>query len=148
MNLDVNVDNKYPDTVRHRCPRNTGRNVGGGKAVHRHGMSESISIEIHIHFPLLSGNPVDGFMSLNLMTYITKTILARAARTAVQILNSRHQNLGDEPFMQQKAIDLTDMFGPIMDAVTAFVALVAGISCRRRNRRYEHHARIRHGTDS
>ena len=66
-------------------------------------------------------------MSLNLMTY-NKDDTARAARTAVQILNSRHQNLGDEPFMQQKAIDLTDMFGPIMDAVTAFVALVAGIS--------------------
>ena len=66
-------------------------------------------------------------MSLNLMTY-NKDDTARAARTAVQILNSRHQNLGDEPFMQQKAVDLTDMFGPIMDAVTAFVALVAGIS--------------------
>ena len=30
--------------------------------------------------------------------------------------------------MQQKSIDLSDMFGSIMDGVTAFVALVAGIS--------------------
>ena len=30
--------------------------------------------------------------------------------------------------MKQRSIDLTDMFGPIMDGVTAFVALVAAIS--------------------
>lgn len=127
MNLDVNVDNNIQTLSVIGVRETPEEMLVAEKQYIAMGMSESISIEIPYTLSTAFGNPVDGFMSLNLMTY-NKDDTARAARTAVQILNSRHQNLGDEPFMQQKAIDLTDMFGPIIDAVTAFVALVAGIS--------------------
>ena len=146
MNLDVNVDNNIQTLSVIGVRETPEEMLVAEKQYIAMGMSESISIEIPYTLSTAFGNPVDGFMSLNLMTY-NKDDTARAARTAVQILNSRHQNLGDEPFMQQKAIDLTDMFGPIMDAVNSIRgARRRNLSCRRRNRRYEHHARIRHGT--
>ena len=91
------------------------------------GLPESISIEMPYTLSNTFGYPVDGFFSVSLSVY-DKDDASRAARTAVQVLNSRHKSLGDEPFIQQKAIDLTDMFGPIMDGVTAFIAMVAAIS--------------------
>ena len=73
------------------------------------------------------GFSIDGFSSMSITVYDADAA-SRTAASAVQILNSRHKDLGDTPFMQQKSIDLSDMFGSIMDGVTAFVALVAGIS--------------------
>lgn len=73
------------------------------------------------------GTPVEAFASVSI-TAADKDQASRIAKNAVQILNSRHQNLGETPFIQQKPMDFSDMFGSIMDGVTAFVALVAGIS--------------------
>lgn len=91
------------------------------------GMPKSISIEMPYTVSTALGNPVDAFSSVGITVY-DKEETPRIAKTAVQILNSRHQNLGDKPFIQQKPMDFSDMFGKIMDGVTAFVALVAGIS--------------------
>lgn len=91
------------------------------------GLEESITLEMPYTASSDFGNPINGFSSISI-TVNNKEDMSRVAQIAVQVLNSRHQNLGDNPFMQQKTMDFTDLFGPIMDGVTAFVALVAGIS--------------------
>ena len=91
------------------------------------GMPESISIEVPYTLSEAFGQPIEGFYSVSL-TAADSENTSRVASTAVQLLNSRHQDLGDTPFMQQRPIDLSDMMGAVMDGVTAFVALVAAIS--------------------
>lgn len=91
------------------------------------GMDKSISLEMPFTVSNAFGNPIEAFPAVSITAY-DKEQAASVAKNAVQILNSRHQNLGDSPFIQQKPMDFSDMFGSIMDGVTAFVALVAGIS--------------------
>lgn len=91
------------------------------------GMPKSIKLEMPYTVSNAFGTPVDSFSSVAITAY-SKDQAQRVAKNAVQILNSRHKNLGDNPFVQQKPMDFTNMFGSIMDGVTAFVALVAGIS--------------------
>jgi len=50
------------------------------------------------------------------------------AKSAIQILTSRHLNDGDDLFTKEKSIDYSSIYGPILDGVTAFIAVVAGIS--------------------
>ena len=53
----------------------------------------------------------------------------QTAKAAVQILDSRHMNEGEDLFGKQQAMeDMVQAMGSIMDGVTAFVAFVAGIS--------------------
>ena len=91
------------------------------------GMPESISIEIPYTLSEAFGQPVEGFSSISLTAADTDSA-SHIAETAVRLLGSRHQDLGDAPFMQQRPVDLSDMMGAVMDGVTAFVALVAAIS--------------------
>ena len=91
------------------------------------GMGESISIEVPYTLSESFGSPIEGFSSVSL-TARNSDSADRVASIAVKLLNSRHQNLGDNPFVQQKPLNLSDMLGAVMDGVTAFVALVAAIS--------------------
>ena len=91
------------------------------------GMGESISIEAPYTLAESFGTPIDGFSSISL-TAKNGDEANRVASTAVRLLNARHQNLGENPFMQQKPMNLSDMLGAVMDGVTAFVTLVAAIS--------------------
>ncbi|MGL6200975.1 MAG: ABC transporter permease [Lachnospiraceae bacterium] len=50
------------------------------------------------------------------------------AKSAIQILTSRHLNDGDDLFTKQQDIDYSSVFGTVLDGVTAFIAIVAGIS--------------------
>ncbi len=52
----------------------------------------------------------------------------RLAKLAVNILTSRHLSEGRDVFQKQKDVDLSAMMGTALNAVTGFVALVAGIS--------------------
>lgn len=91
------------------------------------GMGKSISIELPYTLGEAFGTPVEGFPSVSLTTRNSDST-GRIAAAATQILNSRHQGLGDTPFIQQKPVNLSDMLGAVMDGVTAFVTLVAAIS--------------------
>lgn len=91
------------------------------------GMPETISIEVPYTLSEAFGQPIEGFYSVAL-TAADSENTTRVASAAVQVLNSRHQDLGDTPFIQQRPIDISDMMGAIMDGVTAFVTLVAAIS--------------------
>lgn len=127
MTLELNVDNQIQALSVIGIRETPDEMLEAEKQYLAMGLSESISIEMPYTLSSAFGNPIDGFFSVSLAVY-DKEDASRAARTAVQVLNSRHKNLGDEPFIQQKAVDLTDMFGPVMDGVTAFIAMVAAIS--------------------
>lgn len=53
---------------------------------------------------------------------------ASVTKSTIQILSARHANDGTDLFVQQQPMNLADTFGSVIDGVTAFVALVAGIS--------------------
>ena len=74
------------------------------------------------------GGQVGNFSSLTL--YLAEGADEnQTAKAAVQILDSRHMNEGEDLFGKQQAMeDMVQAMGSIMDGVTAFVAFVAGIS--------------------
>lgn len=91
------------------------------------GLGETISIEAPYTLADSFGIPIEGFSSVSITARDAESS-GRVASSAVKLLNSRHQDLGDNPFMQQKTMNLSDMLGAVMDGVTAFVTLVAAIS--------------------
>ncbi len=127
MNVDLTVDSSI-QTLSIIGIRETSEDVMEVEQQYQAmGLGESISMEIPYTLSNALGTPIDAFSSVSITVYDSDNA-SQTAQTAVQLLNSRHKNLGDSPLMQQKPLDLSDMFGPIMDGVTAFVALVAGIS--------------------
>jgi len=50
------------------------------------------------------------------------------AKSACQVLDSRHMNDGDNLFSKQAELDMSSTLGAVLDGVTAFIAFVAGIS--------------------
>lgn len=127
MNVDLTVDSSI-QTLSIIGIRETSEDVMEVEQQYQAmGLGESISMEIPYTLSNALGTPIDAFSSVSITVYDSDNA-SQTAQTAVQFLNSRHKNLGDSPLMQQKPLDLSDMFGPIMDGVTAFVALVAGIS--------------------
>ncbi len=127
MSLELKVDSSIQNVNIIGIRETTQESIDAEKQYQAMGMDKSISLEMPYTVSNTFGNPVEAFPSISI-TASDKEQASRIAKSAVQILNSRHQNLGDTPFIQQKPIDLADMFGSIMDGVTAFVALVAGIS--------------------
>lgn len=127
MSIELKVDSSIQNVNIIGVRKTSQEMMEAEKQYQAMGMDQSISLEMPYTVSKTFGNPIDAFPSVSITSY-DKDQAARVAKTAVQILNSRHQNLGDAPFIQQKPINFADMFGSIMDGVTAFVALVAGIS--------------------
>ncbi|MGC4020294.1 MAG: ABC transporter permease [Muricomes sp.] len=127
MNIELKVDSSIQNVSIIGVRKTSAEMMEAEKQYQAMGMDKSISLEMPYTVSNVFGDPIDAFPSVSITAY-DKDQAARVAKNAVQILNSRHQNLGDAPFVQQKPMNLADMFGSIMDGVTAFVALVAGIS--------------------
>lgn len=73
------------------------------------------------------GAKVDNFA--NIMIYLNGgENLNAATQSAIRTLNSRHIGEGENLFVRQKDMDMTEMVGKLLDTVTAFIAFVAGIS--------------------
>lgn len=73
------------------------------------------------------GERVENFQSLSIFLADNEDENA-AAKTAVQVLGSRHKNEGENLFMKQQSMDMANAMGGILDTVTAFIVFVAGIS--------------------
>ncbi|MBU3874534.1 ABC transporter permease [Faecalicatena sp. AGMB00832] len=127
MSIELQVDSSIQNVLITGIRETSEEMMEAEKQYLAMGMDKSISLEMPYTVSNAFGNPVDGFPAVSI-TANEKDQASRVAKNAVQVLNSRHQNLGDTPFIQQKPMDFSDMFGTIMDGVTAFVALVAGIS--------------------
>lgn len=127
MSIELKVDSSIQNVTIIGIRKTSKEMMEAEKQYQAMGMDKSISLEMPYTVSNAFGNPIEAFPAVSVTAY-DKEQAAGIAKNAVQILNSRHQNLGDSPFIQQKPMDFSDMFGSIMDGVTAFVALVAGIS--------------------
>ncbi|MCI8291943.1 MAG: FtsX-like permease family protein [Hespellia sp.] len=127
MDLDLNIDNNI-QTLNIIGIRETTEEVFAAEKTYlAMGMEESLRIEVPYTTVTAFGGKIDGFSSIDI-TAKNKEDVSMIAQNTIRMLNAQHRSLGDNLFIQQKPIDLSDMFGPIMDGVTAFVALVAAIS--------------------
>lgn len=90
-------------------------------------LPKHIFVELPYTLSAAFGDSIDAFSSVTLVVLDADNV-DRVGEAAVKLLNSRHQNLGEKPFVTANSRDLSELLGQMMDGVTAFVAMVAGIS--------------------
>ena len=91
------------------------------------GMVMPVFIELPYTIVESWGERVEDFQSLNIFLAENEDENA-VAKAAVRVLDSRHRNEGENLFMKQQSMDMANAMGGILDAVTAFIVFVAGIS--------------------
>lgn len=97
------------------------------EAMKMFGMTMPVYIELPYTVVELWGEKVEDFSSL--VIYLGEGENENAvAKAAVQVLNARHRNEGENLFMKQQSLDMANFMGGILDTVTAFIVFVAGIS--------------------
>ena len=96
LQIDSNIQNFNIIGIRETAPEM----MEAEKQYLAMGMDKSISIEMPYTVSADLGTPVEAFASVSI-TAADKDQASRIAKNAVQILNSRHQNLGETPFIQQ-----------------------------------------------
>lgn len=98
------------------------------EAMKMFGMEMPVMIELPYTCATAWGENIDAFSSVSI--YLAEGENENSvAKSAVQLLNSRHMNDGENIFTKAQSMDaMVNAMGSILDAVTAFVAFVAGIS--------------------
>ncbi len=91
------------------------------------GMVMPVFIELPYTIVESWGERVEDFQSLNIFLAENEDENA-VAKAAVRVLDGRHRNEGENLFMKQQSMDMANAMGGILDAVTAFIVFVAGIS--------------------
>ena len=94
------------------------------------GMPPSIVIELPYTLSSTLGFQIDAFPHVSLQV-ADREEGERITNAAIHLLNMRYQHIGeseDQVFMRQRPLDFADLYGAVLNAVTAFVALVASIS--------------------
>ena len=127
MSFELTIDSGIQEVIITGLRETSDDMIEVEKTYQAMGLGESISIEVPCTLADSFGVPMEGFSSISI-TARDPDSANRVASSAVKLLNARHPDLGDSPFMQQKPMNLSDMLGAVMDGVTAFVALVAAIS--------------------
>lgn len=128
MELDLQIEDRIQTLqvkgVRDQDPEVMAANE---EAMAMFGMEMPVFLEVPYTVSENWGEEPENFSSLTL--YLAEGSKEnQVAKSAVQILNSRHMNEGEELFIKQQPMDMTEAMGSILDGVTAFVAFVAGIS--------------------
>lgn len=128
MELDLQIEDRIQTLqvkgVRDQDPEVMAANE---EAMAMFGMEMPVFLEVPYTVSENWGEEPENFSSLTLYP-AEGSKENQVAKSAVQILNSRHMNEGEELFIKQQPMDMTEAMGSIMDGVTAFVAFVAGIS--------------------
>lgn len=98
------------------------------EAVQMFGMKMPIIMEMPYTAAEAWGESYEGFSSVTL--YLAEGEAENTvAKSAIQVLGSRHRSDGENLFTKQQAMeDMMNAMGAILDGVTAFIAFVAGIS--------------------
>lgn len=128
MDLDLQIENSLL-TVQVRGVRDQDAEMmaANEEAMQMFGMEMPVFLEVPYTIAENWGEAPENFSSLTL--YLAEGEDENAvAKAAVQLLNARHMNEGDDLFIKQQPMDMTEAMGSILDGVTAFVAFVAGIS--------------------
>lgn len=128
MDLDVQIEDSLQifqiKGVRDQDPEVMAANE---EAMEMFGMEMPVFLEVPYTVSENWGEEPENFSSLTL--YLAEGAEEnKVAKEAVQLLDSRHRNEGEELFIKQQPLDMTEAMGSILDGVTAFVAFVAGIS--------------------
>lgn len=129
MDMDISVENTLQTVritgVRDSDPETMAANE---QAMSMFGMQMPIYLEMPYTAAELWGNPVENFAGIT--TYLNSSEDSNTVvKAAIQTLSARHTGEGDNLFIKQNLMEqLTETMGTILDAVTAFIAFVAGIS--------------------
>lgn len=97
------------------------------KVMEMFGMAMPVYVELPFTIVENWGEKVEDFQSISLFLKENEDENA-VAKAAVRVLNGRHRNEGENLFMKQQSMDMTNAMGGILDTVTAFIVFVAGIS--------------------
>ena len=128
MDLDVQIEDSL-QTFQVKGVRDQDTEVmeANEEAMEMFGMEMPVFLEVPYTASENWGEEPENFSSLTL--YLAEGAEEnKVAKEAVQLLDSRHRNEGEELFIKQQPLDMTEAMGSILDGVTAFVAFVAGIS--------------------
>lgn len=91
------------------------------------GADKSVSVVMPYTTSTVLGKTIEKFTSMTLYPNKPEEGVA-VSKIAIRVLASRHLGDGEDLFQKQKDIDLSSYIGNVMNAVTGFIALVAGIS--------------------
>jgi len=128
LDFDVNIENTI-QTITVKGIRDIDAEMmqANEEAMSMFGMEMPVYLELPYTASEGWGENPENFSAINI--YLGEGENENAvAKTAVQILTSRHLNDGDNLFTKQQPLDMTAMMSTILDTVTAFIAFVAGIS--------------------
>jgi len=128
LDFDVNIENTI-QTIAVKGIRDVDAEMmqANEEAMSMFGMEMPVYLELPYTASEGWGENPENFSAINI--YLGEGENENAvAKTAVQILTSRHLNDGDNLFTKQQPLDMTAMMSTILDTVTAFIAFVAGIS--------------------
>lgn len=128
MDLDVQIEDSLQTfQVKGVRDQDTEVMAANEEAMEMFGMEMPVFLEVPYTVSENWGEEPENFSSLTL--YLAEGAEEnKVAKEAVQLLDSRHRNEGEELFIKQQPLDMTEAMGSILDGVTAFVAFVAGIS--------------------
>ncbi len=128
MDFDVTVEDAIV-TVRIKGVRDADPEVmeANRQVMEMFGMSMPVYMELPYTAAESWGERVDDFQSLSIFLAEHEEENA-VAKAAVRTLNARHRSEGENLFIKQQAMDMANAMGGILDAVTAFIVFVAGIS--------------------
>ncbi|HIW84471.1 MAG TPA: ABC transporter permease [Candidatus Dorea gallistercoris] len=128
MDLDVQIEDSLQIfQVKGVRDQDTEVMAANEEAMEMFGMEMPVFLEVPYTVSENWGEEPENFSSLTL--YLAEGAEEnKVAKEAVQLLDSRHRNEGEELFIKQQPLDMTEAMGSILDGVTAFVAFVAGIS--------------------
>ena len=128
MDLDVQIEDSLQTfQVKGVRDQDTEVMAANEEAMEMFGMEMPVFLEVPYTVSENWGEEPENFSSLTL--YLAEGAEEnKVAKEAVQLLDSRHRNEGEELFIKQQPLDMAEAMGSILDGVTAFVAFVAGIS--------------------
>lgn len=128
MTFDIQIDNTI-QTISIKGVRGGDPEImaANEEAMKMFGMSMPLTIELPYTTSEVFGEKLENFSSIEI--YLAEGEDENTvAKSAVQLLSSRHLDEGDNIFKKQQSTDMTNAMGAVLDSVTAFIAFVAGIS--------------------
>lgn len=128
MSFDLAIDSQIIPLTVVGIRETSEQTMEVAKTYEQLGLDRSVStLEVPYTLSQDFGAPIDGFSSVSINAAEQKETQSVGTST-VTLLNARHKDVSEKAFMLQKPLNFAEFLGPILDGVTAFVALVASIS--------------------
>lgn len=128
MEFDLTIDNTI-QTVRICGVRDLDDELmkANEQAMQMFGMEMPVTMEMPYSAAENWGTVTENFSGVTI--YLGEDAKAnQVTGSAINLLNARHLNDGENLFQKQQSMDISNYMGTVLDGVTAFIAFVAGIS--------------------